>query len=56
MEDPELSDLTLAWMMSQFDSLLDFDDDYVAKEFRRTTLKEGRLPGVGKRSWGCGKL
>lgn len=55
-EDADLSNITLAWMISQLDSLLDFDKSYVRQQYRLSEeahRAEGtRVP----REWGLGKI
>jgi hypothetical protein len=50
MEDIEISDITLAWMMSQFHGFLDFDEDYILSTFALNKLKGNR------RDWSCGNI
>ena len=53
--DTDLANLTLAWMISQLDPLLDFDHSYIVRENRlaqERAVRAGRQP----RPWGIGKI
>ena len=53
--DTDLANLTLAWMISQLDPILDFDHSYIVKQSRlamEAAQKSGRTP----RPWGLGKI
>lgn len=53
MDQLLLSDMTLAWMISQFAELgLDFDDEYITETFRlhKTTAEKAGT----QRPWACG--
>lgn len=54
--DTETADITLAWMMSQFDGLLDFDSDYITwqHELNVKYYQSQKPPAV--RPWGMGEL
>jgi hypothetical protein len=57
MNDQELSDITLAWMMSQLDALLDFDEEYIKKLWDGTSRREEHLDkSTQPRNWSCGEL
>jgi hypothetical protein len=43
MDDQQLSDITLAWMLSQLDGMLDFDQDYVFGQWEATRRKQEEL-------------
>ena len=54
-EDMDLANLTLAWMISQLDRLLDFDLGHVARQNRISMERHERM-GQVVRGWGKGKI
>ena len=56
-DDTEVSDITLAWMMSQLDRLLTFNSDYI---FRQRELNidyyHSQTPPEMVRTWGLGEI
>lgn len=50
MTDIELSDITLAWMLSQFEPFLDFDEEYIKRTFELNKKKGSQ------RSYACGNI
>ena len=53
--DQGMSNITLAWMMSQVDNLIDFDEDYILEQYDETRdyyKKTGQKP----RSWSFGEI
>ncbi|KAH0564840.1 hypothetical protein GP486_001776, partial [Trichoglossum hirsutum] len=43
MDDQQLSDITLAWMLSQLDGMLDFDEDYIKAQWDITDRREVQI-------------
>lgn len=55
-EDADLSNITLAWMISQLDNLLAFDKSYVRHQYRLSE-EAHRIQGERKpREWGLGHI
>jgi uncharacterized protein (DUF2235 family) len=50
-----LANLTLAWMISQLDELIDFDHGYVAQQNRLSVERHEKM-GTPVREWGTGKI
>jgi hypothetical protein len=50
----ELSDITLAWMFSQFQPFVDFDYSYIRETF--TLNKKKAQLAKTERPWGCGNI
>ena len=53
--DQGMSNITLAWMMSQVDSLIDFEEDYILDQYDETRAyykKDGQKP----RPWSFGEI
>ena len=56
MDDQQLADITWAWMLSQLDNMLDFDQDYIFKQWEATREKEEHLEHVDRPSeWSFGE-
>lgn len=53
--DADLSNLTLAWMISQLDSLITFDHGYVAR-LNRLSIERQTTKRKTIRTWGTGKI
>ena len=53
--DTDLANLTLAWMISQLDPLLDFDHSYIVKQ-SRLAMERAQTSGRTARPWGMGKI
>lgn len=53
--DTDLANLTLAWMISQLETLLDFDQGYVVRQFREA-MERQRRQGLAVRPWGMGEI
>jgi uncharacterized protein (DUF2235 family) len=51
----DLANLTLSWMISQLDQLIDFDHGYVAQQNRLSVERHGKM-GTPIREWGTGKI
>ncbi|KAH0535942.1 hypothetical protein FGG08_007162 [Glutinoglossum americanum] len=51
LADQQLADITLAWMMSQVGDMLDFDGDYVRRQWDKTRIQE-----INPREWSFGKV
>ena len=51
----DLANLTLAWMISQLDELIDFDHGYVARQ-NRLSMERHEKTGQSVREWGTGKI
>ncbi|KAI9775684.1 MAG: hypothetical protein M1839_000951 [Geoglossum umbratile] len=57
MDDQQLSDITLAWMLSQLDGMLDFDQDYVFGQWEATRKKEEQLGKSDQpKNWSFGEI
>ena len=54
-DDAELANITLAWMISQLDSLLDFDMEYIEWQ-HKSNVEYYKSKGKETRSWGLGKI
>lgn len=50
VKDLDISDITLAWMFSQFDKFLDFDSDYIKQTFEINQKKASARP------YACGDI
>jgi len=56
MDDQQIADITLAWMLSQLDDMLDFDREYVFGQWDATAMKEEQLDHSDQpRDWSFGK-
>lgn len=55
-EDADLSNITLAWMISQLDSLLEFDKSYVRQQYRLSEEAHRAQGKRGTREWGLGHI
>ena len=55
-EDADLSNITLAWMISQLDHLIDFDHSYVRQQYRLSEEAHAKHGGREDRPWGCGYI
>ncbi|KAL9107745.1 MAG: hypothetical protein Q9227_007367 [Pyrenula ochraceoflavens] len=55
-EDADLSNITLAWMISQLDRFVDFDHSYVRQQYRLSEEAHARHGGRQARPWGCGYI
>lgn len=53
--DQEMSNITLAWMMSQVDSLIDFDEEYILDQYDQTR-DYYKKSGQKARPWSFGKI
>jgi uncharacterized protein (DUF2235 family) len=51
----DLANLTLAWMISQLDELIDFDYGYVVR-LNRLNMERHKQMGRSVREWGTGKI
>ena len=54
-EDADLSNITLAWMMSQLNGLIDFDEEFLPDEYQ-DNLDFYNSKGMKPRSWGLGLI
>jgi hypothetical protein len=56
MDDQQIADITLAWMMSQLDGMLDFDQEYIFRLWDATRKREEQLDhSTRPREWSFGE-
>ena len=53
--DQEIANITLAWMMSQLQAMIDFQPDYIIQEFE-SNGKYYEKKGQDVRPWSFGKM
>lgn len=56
MDDQQLADITLAWMLSQLGDMLYFDEEYIFEQWEATREKEKLLDESPQpRNWSFGE-